>query len=84
MAVVVTRSRSNVAGDRRMMLMNVNIGATGQTLASPLHVIDTAIVDGSGSTAVNNSHATGGGGPITFNYTGGGAQNNCDVMIIGR
>ena len=85
MAVVVARARSLVAGDRRWMLLNVNIGATGQTLTSPLHDIDQPQADGSGTVAIEASiPVAGGGGPITFNYSGGGAQNNVDVLVIGR
>lgn len=85
MAVTVTRSRSVVVGDRRWALLNVNISATGQTFATPYHGIEASIADGSGTVAVEASVSTpGGNGPVTFAFTGGGAQNNVDFLMIGR
>lgn len=87
MAVVVNRARFPVIGDRRWNLLNVSIGATGQTLTTTLHNIDQPQTGGSsvGGTAIETSiPAAGGGGPITFNYTGGGAQNNVSLIVIGK
>ena len=86
-AVTVVRQRTVVFGDRKVKLLNVNIAATGDTFATTnvMHSIDAAIADANGTTVVNTSiPAAGGPGPVTFNYAGGGAQNNVDVMIIGR
>jgi len=87
MAVVVNRYRTAVVGDRRWRLENVSVGATGQTLATTDHDIDQPQTGGSSTsgTAVNTNIPTaGGGGPITFNYSGGGAQNNMSLIVIGR
>ena len=86
-AVTVVRQRTVVFGDRKVKLLNINIAATGDSYATAnfAHSIDAAIADGSGTVAVNTQITTAGGpGPVVFNYTGGGAQNNVDVMIIGR
>lgn len=86
-AVTVVRQRTVVFGDRKVKLLNVNIAATGDSYDTKnvMHSIDAALADGSGTTVVNTQITTAGGpGPVVFNYTGGGAQNNVDVMIIGR
>lgn len=86
-AVTVNRQRTVIFGDRRVKLLNINIAATGDTftLTNIMHSIDAAFADGSSTTiAVNTSFTVGSGGPVSFVYTGGGAQTNVDVMIIGR
>ena len=86
-AVTVVRQRTVVFGDRKVKLLNINIAATGDSFATTnfAHSIDAALADGGGTVAVNTSITTAGGpGPVVFNYTGGGAANNVDVMIIGR
>jgi len=85
MAVVVNRTRTAVVGDRRWALLNISIGATGQTLSTSYHGIESSIADGSGTVAIEAGVTTpGGNGPITFNFTGGGSQNNVDFLMIGR
>lgn len=85
-AVIITRQRTSVWGDRRVKLMTVNIAATGDTLVTSgfFRSIDNALCDAAGTVVVNSSFTVGGSGPVTFNYTGGGAQNNVDVVLIGR
>ncbi len=86
-AVTVVRQRTVVFGDRKVKLLNINIAATGDTFATTnfAHSIDAAIADGGSTTAINAAITTAGGpGPVTFNYSGGGAATNVDVMIIGR
>jgi hypothetical protein len=86
-AVTVVRQRTVVFGDHKVKLMNINIATSGDTFATTnfAHSIDAAFADASGTTVVNTQITTAGGpGPVVFNYTGGGAQNNVDVMIIGR
>lgn len=86
-AVTVVRQRTEVWGSRKVKLLNINIANTGDTFATLnfAHSIDIAIADASGTVVVNTQiPAAGGPGPITFNYAGGGAQNNVDVLIVGR
>lgn len=86
-AVTVVRQRTVVFGDRKVKLMNINIANTGDSFATTnfAHSIDAALADASGTTVVNTQITTAGGpGPVVFNYTGGGAQNNVDVVIFGR
>lgn len=86
-AVTITRQRTFVFGNRRVRAFTINIAATGDQLTTAqlqaFRSIDVAQSDGSGTAAVNTSFTAGGPGPITFNYTGGGAQNNVDVFIFG-
>jgi len=86
MAVTVNRFRTCQAGSFRLNLMNVSVGATGQSLTTPFHNIEgSPLADGSGTVAVEASIPTGGGGgPITFNFSGGGAANNVDLLICGK
>jgi hypothetical protein len=91
MAVTFNRVRAAVFGNIRASLWNVNIGATGQSLSVPFHTIESEIADGGGTVASPSSVAIeasiptpGGNGPITFNYSGGGAQNNVDLLILSR
>lgn len=85
-AVTVNRQRTSVWGDRRVKLYNINIANTGDTLivSGVIRSIDNALADASGTVAVQTSFTAGGSGPITFNYSGGGGQNNVDVVVIGR
>ena len=86
-AVTVVRQRTEVWGARKVKLLNINIANTGDSYATInfVHSIDVAFADASGTVAVNTQITTAGGpGPVVFNYAGGGAQNNVDVMIIGR
>lgn len=83
-AVTVNRQRTVIFGDRRVKLLNINIATTGDTytVSGVMHSIDAAFADASGTTVVNTSFTVGSSGPIAFQTTG--AQNNVDVMIIGR
>lgn len=87
-AVTINRQRLSQFGDRKAKFYQVNIVATGDQLTAAqligFRTIDFASADGAGTVAVNTAFTAGGGGPITFNYTGGGSQNNVDVLVIGR
>jgi hypothetical protein len=84
-AVTVNRQRTAVFGDRRVKLMNISIANDQDTLVTSgfMRSLEIALADGSGTTVVNTSFTVGGAGPITFRTTGG-AQNNVDLMLIGR
>lgn len=87
-AVTITRQRTAVFGDRRIRMLIINIAATGDQLTTAqlqaFRAIDVAQADGAGTAAVNTSFTAGGPGPITFNYSGGGAQNGVDVFVVGK
>jgi hypothetical protein len=86
MAVTITRQRTSVWGDRRIKLLTVNIDLSGNTLVTSgfMRSLDNVLCDSSTTVAVNSSFTAGGAGPVTFNYSGGGAQTNVDVVLIGR
>lgn len=87
-AVTIARQRFAIFGDRRVKFFQVNINATGDQLTTAqlqaFRNIDMAIADAAGTVVVNTSFTAGGGGPITFNYSGGGSQNTVDVLVIGK
>lgn len=87
-AVTITRQRFSIFGDRRVKMYQVNIANTGDQLTTAqltaFRNIDIALADAAGTVVVNTSFTAGGGGPITFNYSGGGAQNTVDVLVVGK
>jgi uncharacterized membrane protein len=85
-AVTITRQRTSVWGDRRIKMLTINIANTGDTLVVSNYVrnLDNVLCDAAGTVVVNSSFTAGGPGPVTFNYSGGGAQNAVDVVVIGR
>lgn len=87
-AVTITRQRLAIMGDRRVKFFVVNIANTGDQLTTTqlnaFRAIDISIADANSTTVVNTSLTQGGPGPITFNYSGGGAQNTVEVLVIGK
>jgi len=85
-AVTVNRRRYAVFGQKRAILLNINIVTTGDTFdpSGTIHALDVALSDSSTTTAVNTSFTAGSKGPIAFNFTGGGSQNNVDVLVLGN
>lgn len=87
-AVTITRQRFSILGDRRTKFFQINIANTGDQLTAAqltaFRSIDTALADANSTVAVNTSYTVGAGGPITFNYSGGGAQNTVDVFVVGK
>lgn len=85
-AVTVVRRRNSIFGSKRALLLNINIANTGDTFdpSTVMRAVDVALADASGTTVVNTTFTAGTKGPIAFTYTGGGAQSNVDVQIIGN
>ena len=85
-AVIINRRRESVFGSKRAILLNVNVTNTGDTFdpSNAMRALDVALADAAGTTVVNTTFTAGTKGPITFTSSGGGSQNNVDVLIIGN
>jgi len=85
-AVTVVRRRNSILGSKRALLLNVNVANTGDTFdpQNVMRAVDVALADASSTTVVNTTFTAGTKGPIIFTYTGGGAQSNVDVLVIGN
>lgn len=77
-AVSVDKSSMNVFGDRRFVTAQVDIAANGDTYATGLSTIDSAIATSSTTGAVG---LTTSGGTVTF--VTGGAIVNVQLMVSG-
>lgn len=79
--VTVNRQRTNVIGNRRQVLANVDIAADADflTLTGVLHIIESFSAMSETNNAIGGTVS---GGVLTFQT--GGAENNVHVEVIGQ
>lgn len=78
MAVTINSQKRTVFGNKRALLVNLDVGADADTWASGLTTVDYANLEPPDETAVG---VTASGGTLTFQT--GGAKANCRLLVIG-
>ena len=78
MAVTINSQTRTVFGNKRTLLVNLDIGADADTWDSGLVSVDLASLEPPDETAVG---CTVSGGTITFQT--GGAKANCRLLVVG-
>ena len=85
MAETTTRRRDAIFGDHRARMSSLNITVSPTSVTSRFHCIDNVTMQGSGTVGVTASvPVPGGNGPITYTYSGGGAQNAVGLLLLTR
>ena len=79
MAITVNETTRTVAGNRRHVIYDLDVGVDADTLDTLLTQIDVVLLNPVDETAVG---ATVSGGTITFQI-GGSAANGMGVLVIG-
>lgn len=78
MAVTINTQKRSVFGNKRVLMVNLDVGADADTWATGLTTVDFATLEPPDETAVG---ITASGGTLTFQT--GGAKANCNLLVIG-
>lgn len=78
MAVTINSQKRSVFGNKRINMVNLDVGADADTWISGFTTIDFATIEPPDETAMG---LTWSGGTLTFQT--GGAKANCKLLVIG-